>query len=86
MGTAATARNNGQTGISRAKDPADIKKQLILAAAREYKGELHPWQRDEPLRRRLTKIQDGHPALVQEFDELVNAAAKKAGLVPGEKN
>ena len=77
--TASAASQNGAKGVGRPKDPADIRKQLILAAAREYKGELHPWQIEEPLSRRLTAIQGEHEHLVTEFEELRAKAAKKAG-------
>jgi len=76
---ASTAKQNGAKGVARPKDPADIRKQLILASAREYKGELHPWQIEEPLSRRLTAIQSEHPKLVEEFEKLRAEAAKKAG-------
>ena len=76
--TASAAKQNGAKGVARPKDPADIRKQLILASAREYKGELHPWQVAEPLSRRLTAIQGGHPELVKEFDKLRAEAARKA--------
>ena len=76
---AAKAKQNGATGIARPKDPEDVRKQLILATAREYKGELHPWQVAEPLRSKLTNIQGEHENLKKEFEKLRAKAAKKAG-------
>lgn len=77
--TAAHARANGVKGVSRAYDKEDIRKQLILATAREYKGELHPWQTEEPLRRQLTEIQKQSPGLVAEWEKIVKEAKEKAG-------
>ena len=77
--TAALARSNGTKGICRQFCKQDIRKQLILATAREYKGELHPWQLDEPLRRQLTEIQKKNKGLVAKWDKIVNEANKKAG-------
>ena len=71
---AALAKSNGTKGVARPKDKADIRKQMILAAAREYKGELHPWQIEEPTRRMLTPIQCEHKDLVKKFEKLQNEA------------
>lgn len=78
--TAATARNNGTKGVSRPKDPKDVRKQLILATAREYKGELHPWQIADPLKRKLTDIQARSKSAVNQFEKLRKEAAKNAGI------
>jgi hypothetical protein len=74
---ASNARQNGTKGVARPKDKADIRKQLILATAREYKGELHPWQIAEPLKRCLTPIQKKHDHLVKKFEDLRAEAAKR---------
>jgi hypothetical protein len=76
---AAEARNGGVKGVCRPKDKQDIRKQLILATAREYRGELHPWQIMEPLKRCLTPIQKTNEKLVKEFEILRAETAKKAG-------
>jgi len=77
---AASAKQNGAKGIARPKDPEDVKKQLILATAREYKGELHPWQIESPLTSRLTGIQGQSADLKKEFESLRAEAAKQAGM------
>jgi hypothetical protein len=76
---AGLARMNGVTGVSRPKCREDIRKQLLLATAREYKGELHPWQIESPLTSRLTGIQSQSETLKAEFEQLRAKAAKKAG-------
>lgn len=78
--TAASAKANGVKGVSRPKSKADIRKQLILAAARDFKGELHPWQINEPLKRCLNANQQKHPKLVKQFERLRQQAAKAAGI------
>ena len=78
--TAASARANGVKGVARPKCPQDRRKQLILAMAREHKGELHPWQVDRPLNCSLSRFQREHKTLVAKWDTIVKKAAKDAGI------
>ena len=41
---AANAKANGKEGVSRPKDPDDIRRQLKLARERAERGEVQPWQ------------------------------------------
>jgi len=86
--TAAHAKANGVKGVCRAKCPEDRRKQLILAMAREHKGELHPWQERYPLDYGLSRFQNKHKALVKKWEALVEEAAKAEGidLKKGKKN
>jgi len=61
---AALAKSNGAKGVSRPKDPTDIKRQLRLANEREAAGQLHPWQEREPELYPLTTEQKKHPAAI----------------------
>jgi hypothetical protein len=54
---AVRAQGNGTKGVGRPKDPADVRLQLRLAAEREARGELHPWQVAEPDKWPLTDKQ-----------------------------
>lgn len=69
--TAHRAACNGVKGVARPKDEDDIKEQLRLANEREKKGELHPWQIEDPLAFPLTSVQCEFPATIARFEELL---------------
>jgi len=70
--------NNPKVPVSRPKDESDIKEQLRLAEAREERGELHPWQIDEPLQYDLTQTQtQNNPGLAAEYERMREEARGK---------
>lgn len=72
------ARSNGVKGVSRPKDPTDVRDQLKAAAEREAKGELHPWQIAEPDFYALEPAQaKARPEAKKEFNALLKACLRK---------
>ena len=72
------AKSAGTKGVSRPKDPVDIKEQCDAAAEREAKGELHPWQIAEPDYYGLDPAQvEARPAVKAEFNAILKACLRK---------
>ena len=63
------AKANGVQGVGRPKDPDDIKKQIADADIRESRGELHPWQIEEPHMYPLEPLQvKARPEIKKDFN------------------
>lgn len=94
---AQTAKQNGVKGVGRPKDINDMKRQFKMANERDEKGELHPWQIDDPLFnppnpkqiKARPDITSEHARLVEKFQEINNHKkyiewAKSEGLLKDE--
>jgi hypothetical protein len=76
--SAARAAENGVKGVGRPKDLDDIKLQLKQANERESKGELHPWQIEEPHIYRPSEIQEkANPDIKRLHNDALKAYLKK---------
>lgn len=82
------AAQNGHKHIGRPYDEDDIKLQLELAQKRELRGELHPWQIDDPLGRCLTEEQkvNGGQKLINKFTRLQKDKRKELGIPEPTRN
>lgn len=72
--TSCEARKNGIKGVSRGKDLEHMKQMFKEANERELKGELHPWQIEEPENGNyaLSDIQrKARPEIVKEYQKLL---------------
>jgi hypothetical protein len=76
--SASAAKENGTKGVGRPKDPESIKSQIAEANEREERGELHPWQVEEPNIYRPTEKQiKANPEIVKQHNLELKKYLKK---------